>query len=163
MPTSASATTPPTQSQRGAAAPTPTATAKPSRPSRGAVPTRDHPRSLRLGCPIRLIHPRSYRARTTYVYTTQLIEDAVEEGRLVQEFDQYLLPPALYTRFLQERAPAPPQQQNEEEEEGEGEGEHAANGGAAVIPAPFGEFFDFRPGGGLRLAGGWRCGARRVG
>eukprot|EP01047_Picozoa_sp_COSAG01_P003291 COSAG01_NODE_96_length_26789_cov_36.697089_4_plen_105_part_00 len=103
------------------------------------------------------------------MYTTQLIEDAVEEGRqgrLVQEFDQYLLPPALYTRFLQERAPAPPQQQNEEEEEeeeeGEGEGEHAANGGAAVIPAPFDDFFDFRPGGGLRLAGGWRCGARRA-
>ena len=52
--------------------------------------------------PCSLIEPKSIRAPTTFVYTTKLIEaavDAKEQQRLLEGIDQFLLPPALYLSY----------------------------------------------------------------
>jgi hypothetical protein len=56
------------------------------------------------------MEPKSIRAKTTLIYTTQLIADAFESkqrGEELPDVDAYLLPPALWEQYLADRKPRP--------------------------------------------------------
>lgn len=75
------------------------------------------------------MEPKSIRAKTTLIYKTQLVDDALEAkqaGGEVAELDAYLLPPALWEHYQAERKPRPPADEHDDE------GGDAQRGGPAT-------------------------------